>query len=164
MTLADGRVLAVDTLGVQPGRARYFQNVRLTAEADWLCNLAVTWTQATPKQPAELCAIAMNLTADQRTLKDYLKRMHIEQSFRDDKSGSFDLEATKLTEPERLNHLLLAIAVATLWIYDIGEQVMRASDALRNRSGLQASTERFPNRLAQVAPLDHVSKFKACRS
>jgi hypothetical protein len=126
VTLADGRVLAVDTLGVKPGRARYFQKVRLTADADWLCNLAVTWTRATPKQPAELCAIAMNLPATARTLKDYLKRMHIEQSFRDDKSGSFDLEATKLTEPERLNHLLLAIAVATLWIYEIGEQVLRA--------------------------------------
>lgn len=128
VTLADGRVLAINTLGVKPGQARYFQNVRLTAEADWTCNLAVTWTKATPKQPAELCAIAMNLTACRRTLKDYLKRMHIEQSFRDDKSGSFDLEATKLTDPERLNHLLLAIAVAVLWIYDIGEQVLRADE------------------------------------
>ena len=128
VTLVDGRALAVDTLGVQPGRARYFQNIRLTAQADWACNLAVTWTQATPKQPAELCAIAMNLTADSRALKNYLKRMHIEQSFRDDKSGSFDLEATKLTDPERFNHLLLAMAVATLWIYDIGEQVVRANE------------------------------------
>jgi hypothetical protein len=128
VTLADGRVLTVDTLGVPPGRARYFQQVRLTAAADWACNLAVTWTQATPQQPAELCAIALNRTATSRTLKDYLKRMHIEQSFRDDKSGSFDLEATKLTDPERFNHLLLAIAVATLWIYDIGEQVLRANE------------------------------------
>jgi hypothetical protein len=126
VTLADGRVLAIPTLGVQPGHPRYFQSVRLTAEADWACNLAVTWTKGTPQQPAELCAIAMNVPACARTLKDYLKRMHIEQSFRDDKSGSFDLEATKLTDPERLNHLLLALAVAVLWIYDIGEQVLRA--------------------------------------
>ena len=72
VTLADGRVLAINTLGVKPGQPRYFQNVRLTAEADWICNLAVTWTKATPKQPAELCAIAMNLPAGQRTPKDYL--------------------------------------------------------------------------------------------
>lgn len=128
VTLADGRVLAIHTLGVKPGCPRYFQNVRLTAEADWTCNLAVTWTKATPKQPAELCAIAMNMPASPRSLKDYLKRMHIEQSFRDDKSGSFDLDATKLTDPERLNHLLLAIAVAVLWIYDIGEDVLRADE------------------------------------
>lgn len=130
VTLADGRSLAVNTLGVTPGRPRYFQNVRLTAEGDWACNLAVTWTKPTPKQPAELCAIAMNVPAGQHTLKDYLKRMHIEESFRDDKSGSFDLEATKLTDPERLNHLLLAIAVAVLWIYDIGEDVLRTKDRL----------------------------------
>lgn len=128
VTLADGQVLAVNTLGVKPGRPCYFQNVRLTAEADWACNLAVTWTKPTPKQPAELCAIAMNVTACQHTLKAYLKRMHIEESFRDDKSGSFDLEATKLTDPERLNHLLLAIAVAVLWIYDIGEDVLRTKE------------------------------------
>ncbi len=52
----------------------------------------------------------------------------IEESFRDEKSGSFNLEATKLTDPERLNHLLLAIAVAVLWIYDIGEDVLRAGE------------------------------------
>jgi hypothetical protein len=128
VTLANGRQCALNLLGVKPGRPRYFQNVQLTAQADWGCNLAVTWTKATPKQPAELCAIAMNQLANRHTLKQYLKRMHIEQSFRDDKSGSFDLEATKLTEPERLNHLLLAVAVAVLWIYDIGEQVLRAGD------------------------------------
>ena len=128
VTLADGRALAIPTLGVQPGHPRFFQNVRLTAEADWACNLAVTWTKGTPKRPAELCAIAMNVPAGPRTLRDYLKRMHIEQSFRDDKSGSFDLEATKLTDPQRLNHLLLALAVAVLWIYDIGEQVLHAEE------------------------------------
>jgi hypothetical protein len=128
VTLANGQGLAINTLGVKPGHPRYFQNVRLTAEADWVCNLAVTWTKATPKQPAELCAIAMNRTASAHSLKDYLKRMHIEESFRDEKSGSFDLDATKLTDPERLNHLLLAIAVAVLWIYDIGEDVLRTDE------------------------------------
>ena len=68
------------------------------------------------------------MPANAHTLNDYLKRMHIEQSFRDDKSGSFDLDATKLTDPERLNHLLLAIAVAVLWIYDIGEQALHADE------------------------------------
>jgi hypothetical protein len=52
----------------------------------------------------------------------------IEESFRDDKSGSFDLGATKLRDAERLNHLLLAVAVATLWIYEIGEQVLRKGE------------------------------------
>src|SRR5262249_42458204 len=49
----------------------------------------------------------------------------IEESFRDDKSGGFDLEATQLSDPKRLDTLLLAIAVAVLWIYELGEQVIR---------------------------------------
>jgi hypothetical protein len=52
--------------------------------------------------------------------------MHVEQSFRDDKSGGFDLHATHLTDPKRLDTLLLALAVAILWIYQLGEEVIRS--------------------------------------
>lgn len=126
--LADGRCLKLDQLGVKPGRARYFKNVRLTQDKRFACNLMVTWTTATPKQPTELCAIMTNLPPQHSHLKAYLKRMHIEQSFRDDKSGGFDLATTKLRDPERVNHLLLAMAVAVLWIYELGEKVLRADE------------------------------------
>jgi hypothetical protein len=33
-----------------------------------------------------------------------------------------------LADPERLHHVLQAIAVAVLWIYDIGAQVLRAEE------------------------------------
>lgn len=61
-----------------------------------------------------------------------MKPRHIEESFRDDKSGSFDLEATPLIELQRLNRLLLAIAVAVLGIYDLGAQVLRAEKRQEN--------------------------------
>jgi hypothetical protein len=126
VTFADGRQLRIQQLNVPRGRCRYFTKVRLTQGNLFQCNLMVTWT--TPKKPgekAELCAVITNLRPCHLHLKWYLKRMHVEESFRDDKSGSFDLEATKLRDAERLNHLLLAVAVATLWIYEIGEQVLR---------------------------------------
>jgi len=125
ITFSDGRQIAVDQLGVMPGQRRYFPNVRLTREADWGCNIAITWTRATPKCPAELCVVMTNLHADGWVLRHYLKRMHIEESFRDEKSGGFNLDATHLTDPKRLDTLLLAIAVAVLWMYEIGEQVIR---------------------------------------
>jgi hypothetical protein len=124
--LADGRQVSLQHLNVPRGRSRYFTKVRLTQTKAFQCNLMVTWT--TPKkagEKAELCAVITNLRPCHLHLKWYLKRMHVEESFRDDKSGSFDLGATKLRDPERLNHLLLAVAVATLWIYEIGEQVLR---------------------------------------
>ncbi len=126
VTWPDGRCVSIQNLGVAPGQTRYCKNIALTQTKQFRCNLMITWTKATPKQPAELCAVITNLHPCRANLKHYLKRMHIEQSFRDDKSGAFDLEATKLRDPERLNHLLLALAVAVLWIYEIGETVLRA--------------------------------------
>jgi hypothetical protein len=124
VTLATGEQLGVRQLA-RPGRNRYFYNVGLTKEKKFQCNLMLTWL-ATEKGELELCVIITNLRSCQHTLRQYVRRMHIEQSFRDDKSGGFDLDATKLRDAERLNHLLLAVAVAVLWIYEIGAQVIRS--------------------------------------
>jgi hypothetical protein len=35
---------------------------------------------------------------------------------------------TRLQHPERLEHLLLAVALATLWCHELGEQVRRLID------------------------------------
>jgi hypothetical protein len=125
ITFPGGVQRAADQLGVKPGERRYLPNVRLTLEADWVCNLAITWTRATPTCPSELCVLMTNLRPSGWVLRHYLKRMHIEESFRDDKSGGFDLEASHLTDPKRLETLLLALSVAVLWIYELGEQVLR---------------------------------------
>ena len=125
VTFADGRQLSIQQLNVPRGRRRYFTNVYLMQAKGFPCNLMVTWT--TPKKPgekAELCAVITNLRPCHLHLKWYLKRMHVEEGFRDDKSGSFNLGATKLRDAERINHLSLAVAVATLWIYEIGVQVL----------------------------------------
>jgi hypothetical protein len=79
----------------------------------------VIWTAPKAGKKAELCAVITNRRPCHQHLKWYLKRMHVEEIFRDDQSGSFDLEATQLRDPERLNHLLLAVAVAVLWIYEM---------------------------------------------
>jgi hypothetical protein len=55
-----------------------------------------------------------NLRPSGWVLHHYLKRMHIEESFRDDKSGGFDLETSHLIDPKRLDTLLLALSVAVL--------------------------------------------------
>jgi hypothetical protein len=123
-TFADGRTTTAEHLGIKPGQRRYLPHVRLTLDADWECNLAITWTRATAKCPAELCVVMTNLHADGWVLRHYLKRMHIEESFRDDKSGGFDLDASRLTDPKRLDALLLALAIAVLWVYELGEKVL----------------------------------------
>jgi len=125
VTFPGGVQRAVDQLGVKKGERRYLPNVQITLEADWTCNLAITWTRATSKCPAELCVLMTNLRPSGWVLRQYLKRMHIEESFRDDKSGGFDLHSSHLSDPKRLDTLLLALAVAVLWVYELGEQVLR---------------------------------------
>ena len=125
ITFPGGVVATAESLGIKKGERRYLPGVRLTLEADWTCNLAITWTRATATCPAELCVVMTNLPPSGWVLRHYLKRMHVEESFRDDKSGGFDLHASHLTDPKRLDTLLLALAVAVLWIYELGEQVLR---------------------------------------
>lgn len=109
---------------------RYFQNIRLTREAKLQTNVSVTWTTDKNGEP-EMVAIITDRSACRARLREYAGRMSIEQSFRDDKSGGFDLEHTRLQHAERLEHLLLALAIATLWCHELGEFVLKQGDLAR---------------------------------
>jgi Transposase DDE domain len=121
----------IDELGVKLGQRRFFQNVWLTQEEKLCANLSVTWTDGDDKHAPELLAVMSDETACRARLREYGARMCIEQSFRDDKSGGFDMEHTKLQHPERLERLLLAVAIATLWCHELGEQVLSEGEATR---------------------------------
>jgi hypothetical protein len=125
ITLADGRQLPVDQLGVQPGQCRFFQNVKVTQDEKLQGHLSVTWTPGKRGEKMELVAIISDRPAKQARLDEYARRMRIEESFRDDQSGGFDLEHTRLEHPDRLEKLLLAVAIATLWCHELGEQVLQ---------------------------------------
>ena len=111
---------------------RYFQNAFLTKEAIWQANVSVTWTTDKDGKP-EMVAVMTNQIACRARLREYAKRMSIEQSFRDDKSGGFDLEHTRLQHAERVNRLLLATAIATLWCHELGEFVLKHAEEFRRQ-------------------------------
>jgi Transposase DDE domain len=78
LTFPGGVLATAETLGIKPGQRRYLSNMRVTLEADWVCNLAITRTRATPSCPAELCVVMTNLPPSGWVLRHYLKRMHVE--------------------------------------------------------------------------------------
>jgi hypothetical protein len=129
ITLEDGTSDRLDRL-VPENRNRYFQNVQLTQEAKLQTNVSVTWT-TDPKGEPEMVAIITQQIACRARLRDYGRRMSIEQSFRDDKSGGFDLAHTRLQHAARLDHLLLALAIATLWCHELGEFVLKQGEDAR---------------------------------
>ena len=129
ITLPDGTSNRLDVL-VPEYRNRYFQNVLLTLQGKLQTNVSVTWT-TDKKGNAEMVPVITNQTACRARLHEYGRRMAIEQSFRDDKSGGFDLEHTRLQHARRIDHLLLAVAIATLWCHELGEFVLKQGDNAR---------------------------------
>jgi hypothetical protein len=129
ITLPDGTSDRLDNW-VPVNRNRYFQNVLLTRETKLQTNVSVTWTTDEKGQP-EMVAIITNQIACRARLRDYAGRMGIEQSFRDDKSGGFDLAHTRLQHAQRIDHLLLALAIATLWCHELGEFVLQQGEPAR---------------------------------
>jgi hypothetical protein len=129
ITMPDGTSDRLDHL-VPVNCNRYFQDVLLTREAKLKTNASVTWTTDKQGQP-EMVAIITSQIACRARLREYDRRMSIEQSFRDDKSGGFDMAHTRLKHAERIDHLLLAIAIATLWCHEVGEFVLKQGEALR---------------------------------
>lgn len=129
ITMTDGTSDRLDNL-VPENCNRYFQNVLLTREAKLQTNVSVTWT-TNQKGELEMVAIITDQIACRARLREYSCRMSIEQSFRDDKSGGFDLEHTRLQHAQRIDHLLLAIAIATLWCHELGEFVLEQGNSSR---------------------------------
>lgn len=111
---------------------RYFQNVLLTRKTKLQTHVSVTWTTDAKGEP-EMVAIITDQIACRARLREYSLRMSIEQSFRDDKSGGFDLAHTRLQHAQRIEHLLLAIAIATLWCHELGEFVLQQGDGSRSQ-------------------------------
>lgn len=131
VTFECGRCCRIDQLGVRPGRIYCVNRVRLTAHGTGGVNLSVTWSLGDARHAPELVAVMSDLPASPQRLREYGWRMDIEQSFRDDKSGGFDIEHTRLHHPERLERLLLAVAIATIWCHELGEFVLQQGESLR---------------------------------
>ncbi len=126
VTVPDGRRTRVSAFGVKPAQRRYFTQVRLSRDADWRCTVAVRETAAPPTQPTAWCVVATNQTAGQRTLDRSRTRMHSEASLRAATSGGLNVDGTTRRDPERLSHLVFALAGAVVWIDERGEQLLHA--------------------------------------
>jgi hypothetical protein len=66
------------------------------------------------------------LPADAQAWRRGRKRYWIEPTFRDWKSYGFDLEKSKLADPERLDVLLLNVALTTVWLIHVGDWLVQS--------------------------------------
>ena len=117
-------------LALEPGQAKYYQSVRLTAQHFGLTHVAL----ARPEGVNELWAVVSDEPTSEQTFVEYGWRFQIEECFLDDKSGAFNLEDSGLRDAESLERLLLVLGVTMLLLVSEGTQVVmlgsrRAVDA-----------------------------------
>lgn len=117
----DGRWQALSSIPIEPGQRCYLHNLTLTRTAAFgPVHLVVDWTDQTETPRYLVC----HQPTSRHTWRWGRKRFWIEPLFRDWKSYGFDLEASHLDLVQRLDHLLLGMAVATLWLLHLGQWVI----------------------------------------
>jgi hypothetical protein len=129
--LRTGATVRLDALKPRMGRTLCLSRVILTQHHAFATHVSMTWTRGEDNQAPELVIVISNQRAHPDRLREYAVRMDIEQSFRDDKSGGFDMDHTRLAHPERLERLLLAVAIATVWCHEVGQFVILSGEVLR---------------------------------
>ena len=102
----------VRRLQLRRGQCRGFRGVRLWADGSQSVNLVIAHPTGLPVE--EPWFLISNLAPDLDLVWSYEKRFCCEQLFRDQKSGVFHLADSGLREPERIDRLLLVVAIAVL--------------------------------------------------
>src|SRR5690606_30002352 len=82
----------------------------------------IVWHEAPHREPILLVT---NLELAEEALHFYGRRAHIETLFSDQKSRGFHVHKSHLADPERLSRLLMAVALAYLWVIYLGAEALR---------------------------------------
>jgi hypothetical protein len=104
----------------QYGHARFYHNVYVTDSYYGKVHLA--FARHSKKQ--ETWLIASDEPTSLETFTEYGLRFDIEEGFKDDKSGLFQLESSQFRDAQALTRLYLPIAVATLFLTSQGVDVV----------------------------------------
>lgn len=107
----------LDSFQLQPGETIWLEQVYLTRQAGFgPVNVWLTWDT----KHHRLLPIVTNLDLPQEVAYWYAKRPWIEPLFGDVKGHGFDLQTCRLRHPERICRLMLAVALAYLWMCFLG--------------------------------------------
>jgi len=96
---------------------RLFRKGVLFTKAAYGPVTVIAWWGARYKEPIYLVS---NMTSVQRACDWYRKRMHIETFFSDQKSRGFQLDRSHLSDPERVERMMVAACLAYLWVIYLG--------------------------------------------
>jgi hypothetical protein len=107
---------------------RHYRQIAITKTNNFLVNVTIAW-DAQYDEP--LIVAATSEGADQ-AVTTYEKRFGIEPMFKDHKSNGFEIEGTKVTDPKRIETLLIVMALAHIFCTSEGTRKERAGEAKKN--------------------------------
>jgi hypothetical protein len=116
-------VSAVRDLCPPAGQDRFFHGVSMLGTAVGPVHLALACLLDQPDDP---WFVASDEPTDARTLDEYGLRFDIEESFRDEKSGGYQIHSSQLATPEALERLILILAMTTLHLTSLGVGIVHA--------------------------------------
>jgi hypothetical protein len=114
------RLCKVNEVKLVPRETRCFHNVTLTSQRFGPVHVVL----GRPTDGPEQWQVVSDEPTSVETFAEYGERFQIEEGFLDDKSGLFDLEASRLRDAESLERLVLVISTATLFLVSEGLQVV----------------------------------------
>lgn len=114
-----GEEFSFSTIGIDNiGSAQYFSlpNVHFTRKCYGPVH-AILWWDKKYKEPIY---IITNVHLVEEACHYYKMRFRIETMFSDQKSRGFNIHKSHLSDPQRLNQLLIAVCLAYIWIIYLG--------------------------------------------
>lgn len=131
--LADGRVVQLGELTPRPGTAAMLRGVRVyaprTKQTVWLSrwdealmsNVVAVW----PRGVSQPWLLVTDLPPTRARCREYRHRTWEEGLFRDLKSFGWGWQRSRVRDPRRVERLVLALAIATLWMLAVAQRVVK---------------------------------------
>lgn len=104
------------------GKSYAIPDLRLGMSDFFAFNLACAWAVGSD----DPWFIATNLDTPRQALKEYARRFACEELFSDLKKRGFNWEDSRIRSPERMSHLLLALALLVFFLLALGRQLRLA--------------------------------------
>jgi hypothetical protein len=148
-----GQWLALDDLHLTEGEETFLTDVIFTqTEQVGPLNILVVWN----KKEMNHWFFVTNFSSLKEAKKWYQKRFSIETLFSDVKGRGFHLDKTRVWNPQRVNRLLFAVAIAYIFTVFLGVELI-----VRGPFEKLFRTDRFYHSLFQLglSHLNHLLKF-----
>jgi hypothetical protein len=147
----DGTLCPLWTLVTGPGQ-RFTAEVDLFQKAGWRrLHLTIRWA----KEQDEPWLLLSTQPGGGDRVREYRRRAHAEATYEDCKTRGFNVEASRITDRDRLDRLLVVVHLALWWAIQLGLRTIRRGERPRyDRRGPRAMSVLRIGRAALADALD----------